>query len=286
MTDTTEEIFKMLRTRLRQKGMPGLLFGATNPGTFGNYVYRYFIEEPIANSEVIYSISADNDYLPEEYLIDLAELKKSNPEYYERMVMGKWGALEGLIYMLPMEQRIKPEELPDKRKIHRWIAGLDFGFQHPTAFVIFGERNDVYYQYDEVYRRSLTSSDIIQVIQDKMKEYNIDVIYCDSSRPEIIEDLKRAHIPAVEAIKDVFDGIMHVKGLIGNKKLIINNNCFYTLREYDSYIWDAKNTIKEVPVKINDDAMDASRYCLFSDSRNNGIINIETLGERETTEQW
>jgi phage terminase large subunit len=251
MTDTTEEIFKMLRTRMRQKGMPGYIFGATNPGTFGNWVYKYFIENPIANSDVIYSISADNDYLPEEYLEDLRELKKSNPEYYERMVMGKWGSLEGIIYMLTMDQRVN--ELPDKKKIHRWIAGLDFGFEHPTALVIYGIREDTYYQYEEVYQRKLTSSDIIDIIKRKMQDYDIDIIYCDSARPEIIEDLQRAQIPAEAAIKDVFDGIMHVKSMIGDKRLFVNKECTYTLREYDSYIWDAKNTVKEVPIKANDD---------------------------------
>ena len=71
MTDISEEIMKMLRTRMRQNGMPGCIYGATNPGTFGNWVYKYFIEDPIPDSEVIYSISADNLYLPEEYFLIL-----------------------------------------------------------------------------------------------------------------------------------------------------------------------------------------------------------------------
>jgi PBSX family phage terminase large subunit len=286
MTDTTEEIFKMLRTRMRQKNMPGCIFGATNPGTFGNWVYKYFIDNPIANSEVIYSISADNDYLPTEYLNDLRTMKDTNPEYYERMVMGKWGSLEGMIYNLPMAQRIKPEQLPDKRKIHRWIAGLDFGFEHPTSLNIFGIRENTYYQYDEIYQRKLTSSDIIAIVKNKMQEYDIEIIYCDYSRPEIIEDLQRAQIPAEPCIKDVFDGIMHVKSMIGDKKLFISNDCFYTLREFDSYIWDAKNTIKEVPLKVNDDCMDSVRYALYSDSRNHGISTLNIYGSRETSEQW
>ena len=62
--------------------------------------------------------------------------------------MGRWGLLEGLVYNLPIEQRVK--ELPDRRKIHRWIAGLDFGFNHPTALVILGIRNDIYYQYEDL----------------------------------------------------------------------------------------------------------------------------------------
>ena len=273
MTDINEDIFKMLRTRMRQDGMPGCIFGATNPGTFGNWVYKNFIDTPIDNSEVIYSISADNLYLPKEYLKDLDTMKKSNPEYYQRMVMGKWGMLEGVIYNLPMTQRIK--ELPQRKLMHRWIAGLDFGFTHPTAMCIIGVREDKYYVYDEVYRHKMTSSDIINIVKEKMTEYPIDIIYCDSARPEIIEDLNRSNIPAQDSVKDVFDGIMYIKGLIGDEKLYINQDCKYTLREFDSYIWDAKNTIKEVPLKINDDMMDAIRYCIYTDAKKNSLFGVD-----------
>lgn len=283
MTDIPEEVFKMLRTRLRQAGMPCCMYGATNPGTFGNWVYRYFIESPIQNSEVIYSISADNRHLPAEYLQDLAELKKSNPEYYERMVMGKWGMLEGVVYNFPIEQRLK--EPPPKHKFNRFIAGLDFGYTHPMAFLIFGCIEGTYYLIDETYLRNQSSSDVVKIVKDKMREFTIDCIYCDSSRPEIIEDLKRAEIPAVEAIKDVWEGIMHVKSLIGGRRLLVAQACAYTLREFDSYIWDQKNTVKEVPIKVNDDCMDAMRYCLYTDFKSGyalaGAFSAGT--ERETS---
>lgn len=279
MTDVNEEIFKMLRTRLRQEGMPCCLFGATNPSTFGNWVYKYFIESPIENSEVVYSVSSDNDFLPREYIADLEQIKKSNPEYYERMVMGRWGALEGLVYNLPIEQR--SGEQP--KKFDRYIAGLDFGFTHPTAFVIIGVRENVYYIIDEVYRHKLTSGDIVKIIKGRSHVYDFDAIYCDYARPEIIEDLRREQIPAVPGVKDVFDGIMHVKTLIGEKRLYVNADCKYLLREFDSYIWDAKNTVKEIPIKVNDDCLDALRYALYSDHKNCGglEIGVEDFGDRQ-----
>ncbi len=284
MTDIHEDIFKMIRTRMRQDGMPGCVYGATNPGTFGNWVYKYFIEEPIVDSDVIYSISADNFYLPKAYLDDLETMKRTNPEYYERMVMGKWGMLEGVIYNFPISQRVK--ELPAKKLIHRWIAGLDFGFTHPTALTIFGIRDGIYYLYEEVYQHKMTSQDIIDIVRKKMLDYDIESIYCDSSRPEIIEDLTRHGIPAIGAVKDVFDGIMHVKSLIGSKRLMVNHECKYTLREFDSYIWDAKSLIKEAPLKINDDCADSVRYALYSDGKKyyNMEITFDGTGQRHTVD--
>ncbi|MDY6857675.1 MAG: PBSX family phage terminase large subunit [Thermodesulfobacteriota bacterium] len=283
MSDISEEIFKMLRTRMRQDRMPCCIYGATNPGTFSNWVYRIFIENPIQNSEIIYSISADNAYLPFEYLEDLEYMKDSNPEYYERMVMGKWGALEGLIYNLPIEQRIT--ELLRIKDYDRIIAGLDFGFTHPTALVVIGIRENIRHVISEVYRHKMTSSDIIDIVKQKEKEFNIEIIYCDSSRPEIIEDLQREGIPAVESIKDVFDGIMFIKSLIGSKKLYVNKECVFTLREMDSYIWDAKNMIKEVPLKINDHCLDSIRYACYTDHKKYAG-GIEKFNSEEGREQY
>jgi PBSX family phage terminase large subunit len=249
--------------------MPCCLYGATNPNTFENWVYKYFIDAPIEGSEVIYSISADNMYLPEEYLNDLKELKKSNPEYYSRMVMGQWGALEGVIYALPLSQRV--QEVP--KKLHRTIAGLDFGFTHPTALVVVGIREANYYVIDEIYRHKQSSSDVIEFCKEKMREHGIDIFYCDPARPDMIEELKRNGIPAYESDNKVFDGIMIVKGMIGSGRLHVLNSCHYTLREFDAYIWDAKNPLKEVPLKVNDHAMDALRYALVTDS--SGLIEFD-----------
>jgi len=284
MTDVSEEIFKMLRTRMRQKDMPGQIFGATNPGAFGNWVYNTFIDRPIRNSEVIYSVSADNPYLPDMYLNDLKNLKRTNPEYYERMVMGIWGMLEGVIYQLPSEQRLT--ELPKPKVFNRYIAGVDFGFQHPTAIIVVGVSGDRYYVIREVYRKEMNSIDIQNACKALLHEYDIDMFYCDSSRPEIIDDMIKTGIPASAGIKEVFDGIMAIKGLINSKRLFVSQQCKYTLREFDSYIWDKSNQVKEVPIKVNDDCLDALRYCIYSDlSKISSIgFTVSSTDDRLTSE--
>lgn len=283
MTDVPEETFKMLRTRMRQKGMPGTIFGATNPDVFGNWVYKTFIENPIMNSSSIFFNTLDNHYLPEEFLADLEQLKHSNPEYYRRMVEGQWGAMEGLIYNLPIRSiqdlpkfEDRDKWIPWHKTFDRFIAGLDFGFDHPTAMGIIGKKRELSYLVDEVYQRKLTASEIVDIVKKRCQRWGIDAVYCDSARPEIIEDLQRAGIPARGANKDVFAGIMHMKGRINSGEFIVNRECNFALREFNSYIWDKKNTIKEVPVKANDDLMDAIRYAEYSD-QDKGAIDMEDL---------
>jgi phage terminase large subunit len=259
MTDIPEEIFKMLRTRMRQDKMPGCIFGATNPSTFGNWVYKYFIENPLENSEVIYSVSSDNFFLPQEYIKDLETMKITNPQYYARMIEGKWGEIEGLIYNLPMSQRVPRSQIPST--FDRIVAGLDFGYSHPTAMIILGVIGGTYYVIDEVYQRGLVSQGIVEIVKAKVAQWGIQKVYCDWARPEIIKDLQSAGLPCTDAIKDVFDGIMYTQGLVNTAHLYVCTDCTYTLREFDSYVNGKDNK----PAKVNDDAMDGLRYGVFSD---------------------
>lgn len=277
MTDVKHDIFKMLRTRLRQKDVRHSLFGATNPGAFTNWVYKDFYENPIPGSKVITSISRDNPFLPAEYLADLETLRITNPEYYSRMVEGIWGALEGVIYQLSMAQRVEHSTLPET--YDEIIAGLDFGFDHPTALSVIGIRDPKYYIIDELYKRHMSTADIITAVKKMHTVYKFSNIYCDGARPEIIQDLQNAGLPAVAATKDVFEGIMFVKGMVNSGKLVVSQNCNYTIREFDSYIWDQSSTIKEVPIKVNDDCMDAIRYAFFTHLRNSVSVPRISMSE-------
>jgi len=263
LTEIKYETFNMLRTRLRQLGMPCQFFAATNPGGLNHWAYQAFVEKPIKNSEIIYSSSKDNRFLPAEYLADLEQMRYTNPDYYRRMVEGIWGALEGIIYDLPLKQRV--EKMPEQ--FDKVIAGLDFGYAHPTGLSVIGVIEEKYHIIDEIYAYELTSGDIIKLVKQMVKKYDILSIYCDGARPEIIEDLIRAKIPAEPGIKNVFEGIMYIKSLIGGKNLVVKNSCTYHLREFDSYIWDSKNIVKEIPLKVNDHLMDAVRYACYTEFR-------------------
>jgi phage terminase large subunit len=162
---------------------------------------------------------------------------------------------------LPYASRIKRDALP--KAFDRIVAGLDFGYGHPTALTVIGQAGGNYYIVDEVYKRALTSFDIVEAVKKKSEQWKIKQIYCDWARPEIIKDLQNAKLPATEAIKTVFDGILYVQGLVNSGRLYVANDCAYTLREFDSYVWARGD--KDQPLKINDDALDAVRYCLFSE---------------------
>jgi len=297
-----KKIFNRCRTLMRQKGMPNCFYGATNPGAFTHWAYDFFIGNPAKNVHTVYSSSQDNILLPQDYLDDLETLKETNPAYYEMMVKGRWGSLEGMIYHLQMKQRIDslPVELLDpstgKPLFDEMIAGLDFGHGHPTAFSIIGYKNGHQFIVDEFYKRGLSSSQVITAADDFNSRYPISVWYCDSARPEIIDDMRTAGINAKPCIKgagSVFAGIMWLKGLVDSGKVwVVRPNCPYHLREFDSYIWNSK-TKKEEPISIANDCMDAWRYADYTHHKQTEFefsrvtsdgVTTKKRGEREFME--
>jgi phage terminase large subunit len=85
-------------------------------------------------------------------------------------------------------------------------------------------------------------------------------IYCDTAEPNRIEELKRAGVKALPANKDVKLGIDFLK----SRKLFIHSGSVNLLKEIKSYKYmDQGKRLgnePEVPLKLNDHAMDAMRY--------------------------
>ena len=87
--------------------------------------------------------------------------------------------------------------------------------------------------------------------------------YCDSARPDNIEEFRKSNIWAVEANKSINAGVEAVAKKWKKRTLfIVRSQAAEFLSEIYSYIWDAKTGN---PVKINDDIMDALRYGVYTD---------------------
>ena len=111
-----------------------------------------------------------------------------------------------------------------------------------------------------IYKSGLTTSDLIREMMSNGVEKN-KVIYCDSARPDIIEELKRAGYNARSSDKNVKQGIDTVKQM----EIFVHYESLNILKEYKLYNWKTdKDRVLDEPVKINDDAMDALRYAIHT----------------------
>jgi len=111
--------------------------------------------------------------------------------------------------------------------------GLDFGFNHPTALIKVGELDNCVYAEELLYESKLTNDDLAYLIKTMAGLNRHTPIYCDSARPEAIEELRRAGLNAQQADKAVWDGIKAVK----SRPLRITRNSVNLIKEVKSYKW-------------------------------------------------
>ena len=98
-----------------------------------------------------------------------------------------------------------------------------------------------------------------------IKQYGYGIkFYCDSARPDNIDEFRKANIWAVDANKAVNAGVECVAGRWKTRTLYIaRSQTAEFLPEIYSYVWDEKTG---APVKVKDDVMDATRYGVYTDS--------------------
>lgn len=183
-----------------------------------------------------------------------------------RLLDGLWAAPEGLVY--PMLPELVLPDTHDKPPLPplRVCAGVDWGFHEPTAIVV-GVlcEDDCLYVVEEYYQSGQVPAELGLRLQALVRRWNIEVLFCDSSRPEMIEQLRRWDILARPApVKPVDLGISKVLERLQNRQLKIYDCCVYLLHEATEYHYEpgGQGRLARLPVQINDHAMDALRYLI------------------------
>lgn len=231
----------MLRTRRT-------IFIDFNPADEFHWIYDNILTRP--DCYFIKSTYLDNPFLPHEQVKEIENLKNVDENFWRIYGEGERGHSEGVIYT-----HWKPYSGSVDGRV---TYGLDFGYNNPTALIKITENDQNLYWEEKIYQSHLTNSDLIPMVKQIVKSH--EPVYCDSAEPDRIEDLKRAGIKAIPANKEVKEGIDFIK----SKQLFIHSQSANTLKEIKSYKY-ASNIKKnknepEVPLKLNDHAMDAGRY--------------------------
>jgi phage terminase large subunit len=223
-----------------------------NPSEFNSWVYD-IADNP--KNKQIHSTYEDNRDNLSPAQIEFIESYKNLPDPFLWHVygLGERGAPEELIYR--GWQLV--DSLPGKGSI---AYGLDFGFNHPTALIQVELYDGCYYAKETLYKSGLTKPDLTE--QMKVLVPAGATIYADSAEPDSIEELYRQGFNIMPSNKDVWNGIMTIKG----KRLFVTRDSTNLISELQSYRWkkDKNGNILEEPVKDLDDACDALRYCIHT----------------------
>ena len=267
-TELSEADYRALRGRIRVRvaGLPNQLYWATNPGAPSHHLAQRFglAKGTVAtyNCRAITTCSADNFFLPSDYLADLntfTGVAKS------RFVDGLWVAAEGLVYPGLMDCIIPHEDAPPGLG----AGGIDFGFT--AAFCALGatiyEAEDglpVCYVHTERYLPRTEIEDHANALRAAWP-FNDIIWAADPEDPEAIRHLQQAGLRVVKALNGIKTGIGTVNGIISSGRFFLSEQCENTIKEAEvfSYPQDGKRPDNEKPIGGFDHAMAALRYMVM-----------------------
>ncbi len=257
-SEVTKEDFDQLNLRLRsdKKELYMQIILSFNPVNIEHWLKREFFDKSKEDSYIQKTTYLDNRFLPKEYLRVFDDLKESNPTFYKIYALGEWGTLKGLIYN-------KYEVINEMPKHYETeVFGIDFGYNHPQTYVrCVIDKNNLY--IDEIfYESGYENRAFIEWVDKNRPQYKHIQTYADSARADLIEELQKHRFNVKPAKKDVFAGINRVKSF----NIHVTKNSTNIIKELNTYSWkeDKNGNNLDEPIKINDDALDAVRYAIFS----------------------
>lgn len=236
------------------------LWFSCNPGPPTHWFYTDWIERrKERNAFYLHFSMRDNPSLSSETLERYESMYDG--VFYQRYVLGKWVAAEGLIY--PMFDNIVPTIA---REYEKYYIAMDYGIQNATAMHLYGLCKGVWYEVQEYYHsgRETSEQKTDQQYYDELEKlagdlYIKNLIIDPSATSFIALCNQRKRFKVWRANNDVLDGIQHTASCLNAKKIMVNDCCKNTIREFGLYSWD-DNAAEDRPIKDNDHCMDTMRY--------------------------
>ena len=269
-TEFDDEDITQLDLRLRGKARQRFQLTLTfNPVIATHPIKRRFIDSPDERTTILHTTYLDNRFLDDEYKSVLDRLKITAPEYYQVYCLGQWGQLGNVVFSnFVIEDH--PYTVNDFDTLY---VGLDFGYNHASAFEIFGERDDEIYALDEVYARGLTNPELIEEVK-KIMPPGRQLITADSAEPDRIKEFRQAGYNIVGATKGADSVRAGIEFARRYKLHIHKTRCPGLAKEIPAlqYRKDKDGNSLDEPIALMDDAIAAMRYA-FEARRKQSRVN-------------
>lgn len=263
-TDVNSEVFEMLKSRL---SLPWSCCDITTNPSYPTHWFKEFLDSASNGVDIYcqnYTIY-DNPFLPLDYIHAL-EAEYVGTVWYDRYILGNWTLAEGLIYPNYVNAI---GQVPDQDPVRR-VLSIDYGTQNAFSAGLWGDYVSEWWREKEYYYSGRDSGvqktdeeyadDIDKFTQGIGDSYNKLKVIIDPSAASFIALLrKRGKYHVIPADNSVMDGIRETATAMHTGKFKVSNSCRNWLREVQGYKWD-DNAAEDRPVKVNDHAMDDTRY--------------------------
>ena len=201
--------------------------------------------------------------------------------FYERFVLGKWTAAEGLVYPMFDEHAHvcgSPAAIPGP-----YYISCDYGTVNPSSFGLWAQAGGAYYRIAEYYHDSRktgaqrTDEEHYSALCVLAGANRIEAVVVDPSAASFMECVRRhGRFRVMPAKNEVLDGIRKVSDALKSGKIMICRGCRDIIREFSLYQWD-EMAAGDAPKKQNDHAMDDMRYfvsTILYGNRDDGFFGI------------
>lgn len=234
-----------------------------NPENPNHWFYKEWIKKHCEkNCLYLHFLMEDNPSLSPK----IRERYKSlySGAFYERFVLGKWVAVDGLVYPFFNEKEHIVNILP--KTFDKYYISCDYGTVNPASFGLWGLNKGVWYRIKEFYHDSkakgfqMTDKEYYEQLVSLAGDKRVEAVIVDPSAASFIECIRReGKFRVIPAKNDVADGIRKVSEKLKTHQILIDSSCSDTIREFSMYRWDP-NSVKDTPKKEYDHAMDDIRY--------------------------
>lgn len=224
-----------------------------NPSELSCWVYDLEHRE---DSYLFKTTYKDNPFVDKNIIKELENLKDKDENLYRIYTLGERGIATTLVF----NKWNTIEKIPPSSKLLGY--GADFGYNDATTLIGVYQEGDSLFYKELLYARGLTTADLIH----KIGTLNIertDSIWCDSSQPQTIEELRRNKFNAKPVNKK---SILHGIDLMKQHYNFIETSSVNILQEFGSYKWktDKNGNLLDVPEDKDNHTIDAIRYVLES----------------------
>ncbi len=257
------EVFNMLKSRLDKDY--SIFDGTCNPDS-PNHWFKKFIDSDADIFYQQYSID-DNPYLPDSVKENI-KLEYAGSVFYDRYILGKWAASDGLVYpMFNPDLHICDEVPPDGE----YYISIDYGTLNPCSMGLWciDHKNTIAYRIKEFYHsgrggRQFTDEEYYAELLKLADGFPVQSVIIDPSAASFIACIKHhGFFPVRKASNAVIDGIRYTSSLLSGGHLRFHRSCKNSVDEFLSYRWDSASSSDSV-IKENDHAMDDLRYFSYS----------------------
>ncbi len=272
ITTWNEEVFTMLKSRLDK---PNSCFdGTCNPDN-PNHWFKLFLDGNADIYQQSYEIY-DNPFLTPEFISNL-EREYEGTVYFDRYILGRWVAAEGIIYR-QFADNPNSFIVDTPPPVALAVIGVDFGGNGSAhAFsclgFTYGFREVV--MLEEYYRKEIITpaqleEDFVNFVHCCSNKYKLAAAYCDSAEQTLIQGLRttcaRERLPLAvnNALKKpINDRVRFFSRLMSTGRFRIMDSCSHTIEALKSALWDKKSLVEDKRLDdgtTNIDSLDALEY--------------------------